>query len=176
MVRLILARDEVDLNSQDDQDHTPLSWAAMSGQTAVINLLLARKDIWVNWPSNNGMTPLSFAAQRGDEENVKAPLAIQLIIVNSLDKQEYTLLLWAVEVGNLAVVKQLLAYPGISGTWRNTLGITPVMSAATGGYETILTELWAPQWDIPVAVKDRYGYTAFSFAAERGHLHVMRKL
>ena len=176
VVRLLIARDDVDLNSQDDQGHTPLSWAAISGQTTVLKLLLARRDILVNWRSNNGMSPLSFAARRGDEENVKALLANQFIIVNSLDKQNYTPLLWAVEVENLAVVKQLLAYPGIDVTWRNTLGITPFMSAAIGGYEAILTELLAPQWNIPVAAKDRYGYTAFFFAAERGHVHVMRKL
>lgn len=50
------------------------------------------------------------------------------------------------------------------------------MSTARGGHEAILTELLAPHWNIPVAAKDRYGYTAFSFAAEQGHVHVMRKL
>ena len=50
------------------------------------------------------------------------------------------------------------------------------MSAAIGGHEVILTELLAPRWNILVAAKDRYGYTAFFFAAERGHFHVMRKL
>lgn len=49
------------------------------------------------------------------------------------------------------------------------------MSAANGGYEAILTELLAPQWNIPVAAKDRYSYTTFSFAAEGGHFHMMRK-
>lgn len=50
------------------------------------------------------------------------------------------------------------------------------MSAASGGHEAILTGLLAPRWNIPVAVKDQYGYTAFSFAAEQGHVHVMKKL
>lgn len=122
------------------------------------------------------MTPLSFAAQRGDVETVQALLATQFIIVNSLDKHKYTPLLWAVEIGNLAVVKQLLAYPGIAVTWKNALGIGPLMSAARGGQEAILTELLAPHWNIPVAAKDRYGYTTFSFATEQGHVHVMRKL
>jgi ankyrin repeat protein len=45
VVKLLLATDSVDLSSKDTYyDRTPLSWAAMNGQKAVVKLLLLALD------------------------------------------------------------------------------------------------------------------------------------
>src|ERR1700722_2308065 len=45
VVKLLLARDDVDADSKDSYSWTPLSWAAVGGHEAVLKLLLARDDI-----------------------------------------------------------------------------------------------------------------------------------
>ena len=48
VVRLLLARDNVEVNSMDHYGMTPLSVAALNGHDAVVRLLLAREDIAIN--------------------------------------------------------------------------------------------------------------------------------
>jgi ankyrin repeat protein len=42
VVKLLLARHEVNVNSKDKNGQTPLFYAAKNGHDAVVNLLLAR--------------------------------------------------------------------------------------------------------------------------------------
>ena len=48
IARLLIARDDVEINSIDSVKRTPLSWAAYRGQWAVVEELLARNDIEIN--------------------------------------------------------------------------------------------------------------------------------
>jgi len=59
---------------------TPLSYAAMEGQEAVVKLLLAWDDIDANLKDRHGQTPLLYAADRGHEAVVKLLLARDDII------------------------------------------------------------------------------------------------
>jgi ankyrin repeat protein len=70
-VRLLLERQEVDPNLYDDEDDTPLWWAAFHGHTAVVQLLLCWQDIDLNRKSNYGDAPLAAAARRGHEEVIR---------------------------------------------------------------------------------------------------------
>ena len=45
MVKLLLAKDRVDLNSKSKFGPTPLMYAAWGGHEAVIKLLLAKDDV-----------------------------------------------------------------------------------------------------------------------------------
>ena len=42
VTRLLLERDDINVNSEDQSCRTPLSWAAEAGHEAVIRLLLKR--------------------------------------------------------------------------------------------------------------------------------------
>jgi ankyrin repeat protein len=70
IVTLLLARDDIEVNSEDVYGWTPLSFAAHTGWDEVVTLLLARDNIEVNSKDVCGWTPLSIAVQRGCEEVV----------------------------------------------------------------------------------------------------------
>jgi len=44
VVRLLLERDDIDMNLQDNDGRTPLSWAVESGYEAVAKLLQSRMN------------------------------------------------------------------------------------------------------------------------------------
>ncbi|KAH7132772.1 ankyrin repeat-containing domain protein [Dactylonectria macrodidyma] len=58
------------MESKDYMGWTPLSFAAESGQEAVVRLLL-EKGAAIESKDDNGCTPLSLAAKRGDEAIVR---------------------------------------------------------------------------------------------------------
>jgi len=61
VVKLLLARDDVDADSKDLRGRTPLSWAARKGRGAVAKLLLMRDDVDANPKHSDGQTPFSLA-------------------------------------------------------------------------------------------------------------------
>ena len=71
VVKLLLARHDVEADSKDAWGRTPLSWAAESGSKAVAKLLVARSDVEVDPKDKQGQTPLSRAAMNGHEAVVE---------------------------------------------------------------------------------------------------------
>ena len=62
-MRLLVNRNDVDINAKDNCGLTPLSRAAKKGHEAVVRLLVDRDDVDINTKDNeNGLTPLSWAA------------------------------------------------------------------------------------------------------------------
>ncbi len=54
MVRLLLARQGVEVNKSAQNGATALLVASQSGHVEVVRLLLARQDVEVNKPAQNG--------------------------------------------------------------------------------------------------------------------------
>src|ERR1700722_15890143 len=71
VVKLLLARDDVDADSKESDGRTPLSWAAENGHEAVVKLFLPRDDVDADSEGSNGRKPLSWAAEIGHEAVVK---------------------------------------------------------------------------------------------------------
>jgi hypothetical protein len=67
MVRMFLSREDIDLNSRDEQPHTPLSWAASRGDEAMVKLLLGTGKVNMNLSEQSGRMPLVQAAENGYE-------------------------------------------------------------------------------------------------------------
>jgi len=59
LVRLLLAREDVNPNRLDEFGRTPISWAAGYGCETMVKLLLARKSVNPNKPDTDGKTPIS---------------------------------------------------------------------------------------------------------------------
>ena len=76
VVRLLLERHDVEVNSKGYDGRTPLSralsGAVYDGHEAVVRLLLAQHDIEVNSKGNNEMTPLSIAAKMGQGHDLQS--------------------------------------------------------------------------------------------------------
>jgi len=74
VLKLLLAREDIEVNSRDINGRAPLSFAAQCGFDGV-RFLLARDDVEVNSKDNSGRTPLSFAEKAGERQMVRWLLA-----------------------------------------------------------------------------------------------------
>ena len=71
MVKMLLERDNASPDKPDNDDITPLSWAAFYGHEGVVKILLEQDDVNSHLPNRRGQTPRSLAAQNGHEGVVK---------------------------------------------------------------------------------------------------------
>jgi Ankyrin repeats (3 copies) len=67
VMKVLLRRNDVDVNSKDCGDRTPLSIATTNGQACAVKLLLACDDINADWKDLDGRTPLSYAVDARGE-------------------------------------------------------------------------------------------------------------
>ena len=65
VVRLLLARKEIQFNQCTNQNTTPTNSASDSGHTDIVKLLLAQPNIDINKQDNWGDTPESRASKKG---------------------------------------------------------------------------------------------------------------
>eukprot|EP00944_MAST-04C_sp_MAST-4C-sp1_P014591 g14591.t1 len=68
VVKLLLARDEIDVNAKDGVSMMPLHYASKKGYANVVKLLLARDEIDVNAKDKRSMMPLHYASKKDVRE------------------------------------------------------------------------------------------------------------
>jgi ankyrin repeat protein len=175
VVKLLLARDNIEVNLTGRDGKTPLWIAASEGHEAVVKLLLARDDIKVNMWGGYGRTPLWMAASRGHKAVVKLLLAWDGIKVNLAGQDGRTPLLMAASKGHEAVVKLLLARGDIEVNLADSDGETPLWMAASEGHEAVVKLLLARD-HIEVNLTGRDGKTPLWIAASEGHEAVVKLL
>ena len=177
VVKLLLAKDGVDPDPNDNWGRTPLSWAAENGHEAVVKLLLAKDGVDPDPNDNRGRTPLSWAAGNGHEAVVKLLLAKDEVDPDSKDDvYGQTPLSWAAGDGHEAVVKLLLAKDGVDLDSKDErYGRTPLSWAAGNGHEAVVKLLLAKDGVDPDP-KDKRGQTPLWRAAENGHEAVVKLL
>ena len=71
VVELLIVRDDVDVNIEDKEGRTTLSWAAGNGHEAVVKLLLEKGAVLESKDKSDSRTPLLWAAGNGHEAVVK---------------------------------------------------------------------------------------------------------
>jgi ankyrin repeat protein len=163
---IVLDTSKVDADSKDTDGRTPLSWAAESGQEAIVKLLLDISEVDADSKGAYGRTPLSWAAESGHEAIVKLLLDTGKVDADSIGAYGRTPLSWAAESGHEAIVKLLLDISKVDADSKDTYGRTPLSWAAESGREAIVKLLL----DIGKAdadSKDAYARTPLSWAAER---------
>ena len=175
VVRLLIARDDIDVNAKDKYGWTSLSRAAENGHEAVVRLLIARDDIDVNAKDNYGWTSLSWAAENGHEAVVRLLLARDDIDVNAKDNNGWTSLSRAAENGHEAVVRLLIARDDIDVNAKDKYGGTPLSRADENGHEAVV-QLLLTRDDVDVNAKDNDGLTYISWAAMNGDEAVVQLL
>jgi ankyrin repeat protein len=178
VVKLLLADDDVDVNSKDDYGSwTPLSRAAENGHDEVVKLLLVEDDVDINSKDYySGRTPLWRAVENEHEGVVMLLLAKDDIDVNSKDNDDWTPLSWAAENGHEGLVKLLLTKDDVDVNSKGGYsGRTPLWRAAENGHEGVVKLLLAKD-DIDVNSKDYDGWTPLWRAAENGHEGVVKLL
>ncbi|KAK2772638.1 hypothetical protein FQN53_004485 [Emmonsiellopsis sp. PD_33] len=153
IVKLLLDRQDVDVNAMNFVRQTPISKAILSGHENMVKLLLKHKDINVN--SINGVrgTPLITALRSGSENIVKLLLEFKDVDPNCKDGPGRTPLHIAAMEGRENIVKLLLGHGDIDVNSRDLEEMTPFLRAAAKGHKDIMDLLLAHK-DIDVDPDD----------------------
>ncbi|MDP0561124.1 MAG: ankyrin repeat domain-containing protein [Candidatus Endonucleobacter sp. (ex Gigantidas childressi)] len=164
----ILARDDTNVNSEDDLGNTPLNYAAQFGHVACVEKLLSIPRIQVNAANNSEETPLHQAAMNGHVNCVSALLKQSGTYVNATTNSSSTALHEAAKAGQLECVKLLLKAKGILPNEINIDDHTALSIACRNGHEKCVVELLAAGADY----KPERGVAHFPLhlAAKRGHI------
>lgn len=156
--KLLVERDDVDVNSKDKFSLTPLAHAAREGHEAIVKLLLKQKDIDADMRSGmNYMTPLWWAAvEYKHDAIVKLLLEREDVGVNMKDHFLEAPLLKVARGGQEAILKLLLERKDIEADTRDRQGRTSLFHAAHKGHEAIVKLLLARK-DVEPNAKDANG-------------------
>ncbi|CVK85104.1 related to ankyrin [Fusarium mangiferae] len=177
VVKLLVARDDVDPNSTDGMYvETPLSWAAKNGHAGVVKFLLGNQGILADCVHKNRQTPLSFAAENGHLEVVRLLLSRHDVDPNSTDWELRTPLACAAQKGHTAVVKLLLEKQGVFADSADKRGRTPLSFAAENGHEAVVRLLLAMDTVDADREDSSYRSTPLDYAVEGGHEAVVKVL
>ena len=130
IVRLLLTRDDVDMNSKDKNGRSPLSYAAENRHLGVVQLFLAQVGIDVDAKDGYGRSPLSHAARNGHLGVVQLFSVRVEVHVNAKDEDGRSPLSYAAENGHLGVVQLFLARVGIDVDAKDGYGQSPLSHAA----------------------------------------------
>ncbi len=127
-----LARAGANVNARDDIGATALVWAAAFGNAAAVQALIDN-GAQAELQDNNGMSPLMWAAGFGDAARIK-----MLVDAGAnLETQDYnggaTSLIWATRTARNAENMVALIEAGANLEARNTMGMTPLLTAAARG-------------------------------------------
>ncbi|KAJ8113745.1 hypothetical protein OPT61_g4195 [Boeremia exigua] len=68
VVKLLLDMNELDVNSEDDNGHTPIFWAVITGNVALVKLLLDTNKVDLEKTDKDGSTALMLAADNDQSE------------------------------------------------------------------------------------------------------------
>jgi ankyrin repeat protein len=85
VMEILLERQDINPDSQDDNGRTALSWAADRGHGEIVRQLLATARVNVNSKDTQHRTPLMWAAREGREDVVKLLLAEDKIDLDAAD-------------------------------------------------------------------------------------------
>lgn len=173
IVRLLVARGDVEKNSKDRNGSTPLAVAAYKGHEEVVQLLLKRDDVDADSKDNRGRTPLSIAASRGHDAVVRLLLERNDVDADSKDKFGKTPLSRAISEGHEKVVRLLLE--SMEGDWKETYGKTILGQAAFEGHGNVV-QLLVEGYGVETDAEDEHGKTPLGRAASEGHEEVVRFL
>ena len=168
---LLAKTPDVDLEMQDNNGWTALTFAAASGQVSTIGILLdagAKVDV----RDNEEATPLVYAALEGHVDAVKLLLkhGASLDVCTS---RGWTPLLAAIGRCKIPMVQYLLEQ-GVDENQANDDGETALILAAANGQDAIVSLLLSH--GAKVDAVDNYGWTALMVAAAYGRSTVLELL
>ena len=162
---------EINIEVQDNNGMTPLSWAVKGGHVGVVQVLLKAKAN-VEAKDEHGRTPLIWAMMPENKEAVEELLKAKPK-VEAKDKDGWTPLMWAVEKQRLEAVGLLLdvkANTEVKYKDGRTLLIRAVMEENTELVRLLLAA------KANVEAKYKYGWTPLMWAVKRGYVKEVQLL
>lgn len=171
VAKLVIERNDTDVNVRNEFGHTPLMLAIKNGHEAVARLLIKRGDVKLDIKDHKSRTAMIFAVMGGLAGIIKILLGRSDTIVNSRGSLDQTVPHYAARLGNTEVVKMLLERSDTALNVRNEHGQTPLMLAIEMGHEEIVKML-LDMSDINVNSWDQLNHTALCYAARLGNTAV----
>ncbi|KAG0136834.1 ankyrin repeat-containing domain protein [Tuber indicum] len=141
VVQTLIARNDVDVNVQDETGKGPLSLATRGGHKEVVELLLGHTDISINSTDCHARTALWYAVINGKKEVVAALLANPYLELNIPDVHNRTTLHWACGEGLSNMVRLLLADERTIYNQSSAVGPAPLDIAVSNGHVEIVRML-----------------------------------
>ena len=135
IARIFLDRNDVNINSEDRYDCTPLYYAAKSGSLEIVQLLLARPNLEINFNDANA-SPLAAAILSGVVEISKLFLERAKLSTTGFNLEGA--LLDAAENGNIQAVQMVLGLDRSLVGCRSVSGRTPLALAAQWGHTEVV--------------------------------------
>ena len=171
-VAAFLKQDKKLVNARDSDGRAPLHWAALYGQTKVMELLLAKKAD-VNLLDGDGFTPLHWAATFNKRDAVELLLANKANMNIKVEKYGWTPLRLAVIHGHMSAAKALLD-GGSDPNVKDDENIPLLHQAVIRGKQEMVALLLDKKAD--VNKKDSDGETALDEAVEQGNKEIIELL
>ena len=168
VVKILLGRDDINPDKEDNNGGTPLWWAAYNGHEGVVKMILGRDDVNPDKPDINSRTPLWCAANNGHEGVVKVLLGRDDVSPGSPDISSRTPLWCAANNGHERVVEILLGRDDVNPDKPDSNGRVPLWWAAYNGHEGVVKILLGRD-DVNPDKPDNDGQTPLSWAARNGH-------
>ncbi|KAJ9110465.1 hypothetical protein QFC19_001591 [Naganishia cerealis] len=172
LVKSLLSQDPKLVNSKDADGRTPLHWAAMTDNLAVLQTILSHHPE-IDAHDDGGWTPLMIAVSAG-----QAQAAHELVDagadVNATNEKGQTplqVLFYAASKNHLAIGRYLIE-KGADINAKDRASQTPLHRAATTGSVSLLQLLLNPPAGRPktrLNTADRAGNTPMHLAMESGH-------
>jgi ankyrin repeat protein len=171
-VAAFLKNDKKLVNARDSDGRPPLHWAALYGQTKVMELLLAEKAD-VNLLDADGFTPLHWAATFNKRDAVEVLLDNNADMNIKVEKYGWTPLRLTVIHGNMAAAEALLN-GGSDPNVKDDQNIPLLHQAVIRGKKEMVELLLDKKADINK--KDSEGETALDEAVEQGNKEIIELL
>lgn len=183
IVELLLDREDVAVNCQDNFGRTALMLATMYENNIILKRLLAREEIDVNSRDHEGQTALMMAASRENYEAVNWFLEREDLDVNCRDHEGQTTLMIYAQKRECGVVEKILEKKELDVNRQDFKGRTALMFAASDCYEddddgnsARLIGKLLERSDIDVNCRDENGQTALALAASCENYSFMKML
>jgi ankyrin repeat protein len=112
------------VDSRDNNNWTPLHYAAEKGYAELVNILLHNRAS-INAESNGKATPLHFAARNGHVKVVEALLSSRAMINVTTQNNNWTPLHYAAKHNHIPIVKALIKHGTVYDP-RDSQGRAPV--------------------------------------------------
>lgn len=166
----------LDVNNRDQNNCTPLHFAASINEVDTLKVLLSAHNINVNATDDDGFTPLHKAIRSGNCAGIRILLEQSGIDVNITTKRtNQTPLLEAAEHGNSNVIQLLLDHKDVDLTARDSKQLT-ALHKATLGNSTDIIQLLLENDKFDINAADTYGYTPLHYAALYGFIDTLKLL
>ena len=175
VVRLLIERDDIEVDLKGFYNRTPLLLAAKNGHEAIVQLLIERDDVDINSKDKSDQTPLSWAVENEHEAVVRLLLERDDVDINSKDEEGYTPFSWTARNGHEAIVRLLLERDNVDINSKDKEGKPPLSRATINRYEAIV-RLLLERDNININSKDKGGNTPFSWAILWKHEAIVRLL